>query len=91
MEKNELLCFMQYDSDHKAPSRYGFHTAIKDPTAGKLQKCPPRESIETRLIAFFPDFEPNTIPVLKEEKLDEESVIKEAVKGTKNGITVPRI
>eukprot|EP01084_Bolivina_argentea_P081718 147951_1 len=63
MNKNELLVFIQYDSDFTVPSRFGFHTAIKDPNIS--DKCVPRESIEARLIAFFPYHTPNTIPNIK--------------------------
>lgn len=63
MTKNELLIFMQYDSDWKSPSRHCFHTGIRDPTVKNMtMDVPERQSIECRLLAFFPNFEPNTIP-----------------------------
>ena len=60
MIKNELLIFMQYDSNPKAEARYTFHTAFSD--LGCPPGSPPRESIELRLIAFFPHHQPDTIP-----------------------------
>ena len=64
MKKNELLVFMQYDSDFQSQSRHVFHTAIYDPTFGLEKGDLYRESVELRLIAFFPKHTPNTIPDL---------------------------
>lgn len=60
METNEVLMFMQYDSDPTAPSRFCFHSSITDPTSP--EHAPPRESIELRCVAFFPGHPENTIP-----------------------------
>ena len=59
MTRNELLLFVQYDSDPTAVGRYCFHCAVTDSTV------PPeitRTSCETRLMVFFPDHTPCTIP-----------------------------
>merc|ERR1719231_509234 len=54
MQVDELLLFTQFDSDPLAPCRYCFHTAFEDPAVpGNL---PPRQSIEVRAIAFFPNY-----------------------------------
>jgi hypothetical protein len=50
MRRNELLMFRGYDSD-PARSRRVPHTAFDDPSAG--DDAPPRESIDTRCVAFF--------------------------------------
>eukprot|EP01084_Bolivina_argentea_P120422 213450_1 len=64
MKKNEMLVFIQYDTDFKSTSRFAFHTAIYDPTFDSTEKEFVRESIELRLVAFFPKYTPNTIPSL---------------------------
>lgn len=85
MHKNELLVFMQFDSDWQNPSRHTFHTAIKDPTA--TEQSPPRESIEVRMIAFFPKHTPNTIPP-PQPKLEGKALVDIAVKGLFDAVTV---
>ena len=60
MVKNEVLIFMQYDSNSRSKTRYTFHTSMQNPNAAK--DAPPRQSIECRCLAFFPHHEPNTIP-----------------------------
>eukprot|EP00794_Sanderia_malayensis_P014981 gene14981-16526_t len=68
MVKEEVIVFMQYDSDPQSRARYTFHTAVKSPHA--KANAPPRESIECRSIVVFPNHQPNTIPqndALKEE------------------------
>jgi hypothetical protein len=52
MKKDEVLIFTQFDSDPTAPARFCFHTAFNDPTVDPA--LPQRESIECRVIAFFP-------------------------------------
>lgn len=74
MRKNEVLVLLQYDSNWKTLPRYTFHTSFKDPNASK--DVPPRESIECRCMVFFPDFEPNTIPVTEIETV---GIVDEAV------------
>jgi hypothetical protein len=59
MSKDEVLLFMQYDSNPVSPARITFHSSILDPTA---ESTAPRESIELRAIAFFPNHLENTIP-----------------------------
>ena len=86
MHKNELLVFMQFDSDWQNPSRHTFHTAIKDPTASA--QAPPRQSIECRLIAFFPKHSPNTIPKAQ-EVLKGQALVDVAVKGLFDALKVP--
>lgn len=51
MRANEILIFKNYDSCEDGTARFTPHTAFKDPTtpAG----APPRESIETRVLALF--------------------------------------
>ena len=73
---DEVLVFIQYDSDPLSLARYCFHSAVRDPVlpgTAKQDKIPFRKSIETRLIAFFPDHKPSTIPsfVLSENELVE--------------------
>lgn len=63
MTKSEILLFKQWDSDATLPGRMCFHTAIQDPTAPR-RSTPPRESVEVRAIAFFPNHQPNTCPEL---------------------------
>eukprot|EP00794_Sanderia_malayensis_P014979 gene14979-16522_t len=60
MVKEEVVVFMQYDSDPRSRARYTFHTAVKSQYA--KANAPPRESIECRSIVFFPNHQPNTIP-----------------------------
>jgi len=52
MMKDEVLMFVQFDSDTKADARFCFHTAFNDPTVDTA--LPARESVETRAILFFP-------------------------------------
>lgn len=59
MTHNECLVFTQYDSDPDRPCRYTFHTSVTIPDAPAEF---PRESIEVRLAAWFPDAMHNTIP-----------------------------
>ena len=60
MTRDEVLLFKQHDSDTTLSGRSCFHTAFHDPTA--RSDAPPRESIEVRAVAFFPNHEPNTCP-----------------------------
>jgi len=64
MEKNEVLLFKQYDTDYRNASRLSFHMAIEDPlaTSDLPTDYPARESIEVRLLAFFPDADIDTVP-----------------------------
>jgi len=83
MKKDEVLLFKQWDSDTSLSGRITFHTAITDPNAPK--DTPVRESIEVRGICFFPEHEPNTCPIMVEEKVDagenaDEKRAREAVK-----------
>lgn len=52
MRADEIWIFKNYDSAEDGTARFTPHTAFDDPTtpAG----APPRESIETRVLAFFP-------------------------------------
>lgn len=59
MKKNEVLLFKQWDSDPELSGRLCFHTAFHLDGA---PSDPPRQSIEARGIAFFPDHTPNTCP-----------------------------
>jgi hypothetical protein len=52
MTKDEVLIFTQFDSDASASARFCFHTAFDDPTVDPA--LPQRESVECRVIAFFP-------------------------------------
>jgi hypothetical protein len=60
MRRDEVVLMKQFDSDTTLSGRSCFHTAFNDPTASA--SAPPRESIEVRAVAFFPDHEPNTCP-----------------------------
>ncbi|KAL7536334.1 hypothetical protein ACHAWF_005430 [Thalassiosira exigua] len=64
MTRDEVLLFKQYDSDTIQGGRTCFHTAVSLPDVPS--DLPPRESIEVRMIAFFPDYKPNTCPDLDE-------------------------
>ena len=68
MEKDEVLLFKQWDSDRTLSGRLCFHTAFSDPNASK--DTAPRESIEIRAIAYFPNHEPNTCPTIPVETKD---------------------
>lgn len=61
MVKDEVILFKQYDSDPLRKGRMCFHSAFSDPTAPP-EGTNPRESIEVRCVAFFPDHVPNTCP-----------------------------
>eukprot|EP00928_Gymnodinium_smaydae_P020892 TRINITY_DN18082_c0_g2_i1.p1 TRINITY_DN18082_c0_g2~~TRINITY_DN18082_c0_g2_i1.p1 ORF type:complete len:844 (-),score=111.38 TRINITY_DN18082_c0_g2_i1:160-2691(-) len=55
MTADEALIFMQYDSDPRRRCRYTTHTSL---TVNDMFTNYPRESIEVRLVAFFPqDFD----------------------------------
>jgi len=54
MTKDEVLFFIQYDSDPLSPCRYCFHTAFSDPKVPA--NMPQRKSVEVRAIAFFHDY-----------------------------------
>jgi hypothetical protein len=58
---DEALVFMQYDSDPKSNCRYTFHSSL---TVNNGEINFQRESIEVRLVAYFPDPDPaaNTMP-----------------------------
>jgi hypothetical protein len=51
MERNEALVFKCYDSLKDGRARFTAHAAFDDPAtpAG----APPRQSIESRILAFF--------------------------------------
>ena len=66
MKKDEVLLFKQWDSDTNRPARTCFHSAFSDPSAP--DDAPPRESIEVRAFAYFPDHKPNTCPIIEQEK-----------------------
>lgn len=51
MARNEALVFKCYDSMTDGRSRFSAHSAFDDPTSPP--GAPPRESIETRTLAFF--------------------------------------
>eukprot|EP00929_Paragymnodinium_shiwhaense_P008487 TRINITY_DN112446_c0_g1_i1.p1 TRINITY_DN112446_c0_g1~~TRINITY_DN112446_c0_g1_i1.p1 ORF type:complete len:488 (-),score=84.15 TRINITY_DN112446_c0_g1_i1:472-1830(-) len=59
MTADEVLVFMQFDSDPLSRCRYTFHSSVsvQDDTLDYK-----RESIEVRCVAFFPDEENNTMP-----------------------------
>ena len=59
MTSAEAIVFMQYDSDCKNVCRYTFHSSVADPSAAVDF---PRESIEMRVAAWFPDPNNNTLP-----------------------------
>lgn len=52
MISDEILIFKSYDSATDGRARFTPHTAFVDPTTP--DDAPPRQSIETRLLAFFP-------------------------------------
>lgn len=52
MQADEVLIFKNYDSRDDGTARFTPHTAFEDPTTPP--GAPPRESIETRVLALFP-------------------------------------
>ena len=92
MKKDEILLFKQFDSDPEVQGRFGFHTAIHDPNADK--NTPKRESIEVRLIAFFPKHEPNTInwDVNADKKGDNENLnpIEKSIESLMGTVKMPQ-
>ena len=69
MKKDEVLLFKQWDSDRTLSGRVCFHSAFSDPSAPN--DVPPRQSIEVRAIAYFPDHKPNTCPAIVKEDFEE--------------------
>ena len=61
MTRDEVLLIKHFDSDVRVTGRTCFHTAFDDPNAAP--DAPPRESIEVRAIAFFPDAQPCSLPL----------------------------
>ncbi len=60
MTRDEVLLFMQFDSDiDSGGARVCFHTSFRPLTAAATTR--PRQSIETRCIAVFPDHTPDTL------------------------------
>jgi hypothetical protein len=53
MTENEAILIKNYDTELDGRARYALHTSFDDPTA--LNKATPRESLETRVLAFFDD------------------------------------
>ena len=51
MDRNEALVFKTYDSSRDGRARLSLHTAYENPTASPTAQ--PRESVETRVFAFF--------------------------------------
>lgn len=60
MTKSEAILFKQWDSDPKRKTNLCFHTAFEDPTTP--EDAPTRQSIEIRMMVYFPDHVPNTCP-----------------------------
>lgn len=52
MQADEIFIFKNYESRDDGTARFTPHTAFADPTTP--ENAPPRESIETRVLAFFP-------------------------------------
>lgn len=87
MTADEVLLFKNWDSDRDLTSRTIFHSSFKDPNAPPNAK--PRQSIEARGYAYFPDHEPDTCSMLVKDTNDvpvEEGVVKvtSAVKAFKS-------
>ena len=51
MNRNEVLLFKTYDSALDGRTRFTPHSSCKDPRVP--DDAPPRESLETRCLAFF--------------------------------------
>jgi len=51
MQMDEALLFKTFDSEMDGRTRFTIHTSFEDPNAP--EDAPPRESIETRCLAFF--------------------------------------
>ena len=60
MHRDEVIVFKHYDSHGGQAGGPVFHCSVADPTASK--GAPPRESIEVRCIACFPDSEIDSLP-----------------------------
>lgn len=52
MQAEDIFIFKNYDSREDGTARFTPHTAFDDPATP--EGAPPRESIETRVLAFFP-------------------------------------
>jgi hypothetical protein len=57
MKKDEVLFFVQFDSDPSRSSRFCFHTAFADPRVPA--SAPTRESMEVRAMCIFIEDDPN--------------------------------
>lgn len=53
MTPDEAILIKNYDTAMDGRARYALHTSFDDPTAPNT--APPRESLETRILAFFDD------------------------------------
>jgi len=51
MTPDEAILIKNYDTSTDGRARYALHTSFDDPTAAS--DAPPRESLETRVLAFF--------------------------------------
>ena len=71
MQMDEVLLFKQFDSDTALAGRMTFHADFVDPTV--RSDALERQSIECSAFLFFPDFEPNTCPVLPSDAVAKES------------------
>jgi len=52
MEADEVMMFKSYESIDDGRARFTPHTSFKDPSTS--DGAPPSESIETRVLVFFP-------------------------------------
>ena len=79
IQMDVVLQFKQFDSDSALPGRTTFNIAFVDPTV--RPDAPEKQNIECSAFLFFPDFEPNTCPVLPSDAVAEE-VASHAERGT---------
>jgi len=89
MRKDEVLMFTQFDSDPNALARFCFHTAFNDPTVDPA--LPQRESVECRVLAFFPTPDhPRRENYVQEVHPGNVTVLRQQLaQGASNGLLLP--
>ena len=58
MTEEEAVIFKQYDFRTNAQSKATFHQAFPDPYHDAWDECPPRRSIECRILLTYPPEQP---------------------------------
>mmetsp|Transcript_26872 Transcript_26872/g.41156 ORF Transcript_26872/g.41156 Transcript_26872/m.41156 type:complete len:452 (+) Transcript_26872:137-1492(+) len=80
MKSDEAIIFKHHDSDPTCRSGNAFHTSFTDPLASP-ETANTRQSIDLRVLCYFPDHTPNTCPEVGPKPTDEEcaQVLAEAI------------